>query len=109
VLGIFEYDHIGGSSGSDRDIGGKTTTKKKMIRIRIRGQSFLLHQIRLMIGAAVLIARGTLPEISQKVALVSPYFIQFPMAPAEGLILLDAGFGLNTNGKVFKSVDIRKS
>ncbi|NBT59552.1 hypothetical protein EBT16_12280, partial [bacterium] len=29
--------------------------------IKVRGQAFLLHQIRLMIGCAILIARGVLP------------------------------------------------
>ena len=72
---------------------------RKIVRVRIRGQSFLLHQIRLMIGAAVMVTRGILPELAQECALVAPYFIPFPLAPAEGLILQDAGFGLNTNGQ----------
>lgn len=32
-------------------------------------------------------------------ALTVPLHVDFPMAPAEGLVLVDAGFGSNVNGK----------
>ena len=59
-----------------------------------------LSQIRLMIAASALIARGTLPEIAMEMALVAPFFINLPLAPAEGLIVVNAGFERNSNGKV---------
>mmetsp|Transcript_20481 Transcript_20481/g.19807 ORF Transcript_20481/g.19807 Transcript_20481/m.19807 type:complete len:633 (-) Transcript_20481:154-2052(-) len=79
------------------DVGNSSF--KDFIRIRVRGQSFLLHQIRLMIGAAVLVSRGVLPESALELALTGPYFINFPLAPAEGLILVNAGFERNSNGQ----------
>ena len=66
-------------------------------------------QIRLMIGAAVLITRDIIPESALDLALLSPYFINLPMAPAEGLILVNAGFERNSNGQVnmkkYKMID----
>jgi tRNA U38,U39,U40 pseudouridine synthase TruA len=53
-----------------------------------------------MIGASLLIARGILPETAMDMALLSPYFINFPLAPAEGLIVVNAGFERNSNGQV---------
>jgi tRNA pseudouridine(38-40) synthase len=88
---IFSFEVIESLKIDDRDF----------IKIRIRGQSFLLHQIRLMIGAAVAIVRGTMPASVLDFALTVPIHVEFPMAPAEGLVLLDAGFGSNCNGKGF--------
>jgi hypothetical protein len=52
-----------------------------------------------MIGAAVLVSRGILPESALELSLLAPYFINFPLAPAEGLILVNAGFERNVNGE----------
>jgi tRNA pseudouridine(38-40) synthase len=71
----------------------------ELIRIRIRGQSFLLHQIRLLVGCAVLIARGILPDYVLTIALLAPTYIHLPLAPSEGLVLMNAGFNRNSNGK----------
>lgn len=71
----------------------------EMVCIRVRGQAFLLHQIRLMISAAVLAARGVIPYLAIDLAFLVPYHVNFPLAPAEGLILVDAGFSRNANGK----------
>jgi tRNA pseudouridine(38-40) synthase len=68
-----------------------------MIRIKIRGQGFLLHQIRIIVGTAVLVARGQLPELIVDLALGIPLQFNLPMAPAEGLVLVDAGFDRNGN------------
>ena len=68
------------------------------VRLRVRGQSFLLHQIRLMVACAVLVARDILPEDALDMALLSPHFINLPLAPAEGLVLINAGFDRNSNG-----------
>lgn len=53
-----------------------------------------------MVAAAVLVTRGILPDTAMDMALLSPYFINLPLAPAEGLILVNAGFERNSNGQV---------
>lgn len=53
-----------------------------------------------MISAATLIARGTLPEVALEMALVGPFFINLPLAPAEGLIVVNSGYERNSNGQV---------
>ena len=63
----------------------------KFIRIIVLGKSFLLHQIRLMIGAATLECRGVIPDFSINLSLLAPIQMAFVMAPAEGLVLLSAG------------------
>ena len=68
-----------------------------MVRIKVKGQSFLLHQIRLMLGAAIMVCTNRMPEAAINAALATPYFIAFPMAPSNGLILRNAGFGMNCN------------
>ena len=55
-----------------------------MVKLRVCGQSFLLHQIRLMVGTAIAVVRGILPSRIIETALASPYHILLPMAPAEG-------------------------
>lgn len=52
-----------------------------------------------MVGAAVLVSRGILPESALELSLLAPYFFNFPLAPAEGLILVNAGFERNVNGE----------
>ena len=32
--------------------------------------------------------------------MIAPYFVAYPMAPAEGLVLVNSGFGGNSNGQV---------
>lgn len=71
----------------------------EMVKVTFKGQSFLLHQIRLMMGCAMLIARGTMPAMTLQLALTAPYHVLFPMAPAEGLVLVNAGFNRNCNGQ----------
>lgn len=50
-----------------------------------------------MMGALILVVRGVLPLHSVQAALLCPYRIRFPTAPAEGLYLQNAGFGSNAN------------
>jgi hypothetical protein len=57
-------------------------------------------QIRLMIAAAALTSRKVLPQAGMDMALLSPYFINLPLAPAEGLIVVNSGFERNGNGQV---------
>jgi len=71
--------------------------EEPMISIRLRGQNFLLHQIRLMVSAAVLYARGIIPLSCIEVAIESPFKMHFPLAPSQGLLLVTAGFSRNAN------------
>lgn len=73
----------------------------ELVKVTIKGQSFLLHTIRLMMSAAILVQRGVLPEVALDVALQTPFQILFPKAPAEGLVLVDSGFGRNSNGQSY--------
>jgi len=52
-----------------------------------------------MMGAAVLVGRGLLPMHAVDLALLAPLRLQLPLAPAEGLVLLNAGFARNANGQ----------
>lgn len=60
------------------------------VHITIIGQSFLLNQIRHMVGLAVDITRGAAPELAMDLAF-SAGSLNVPLAPAEGLYL-DACF-----------------
>ena len=71
----------------------------RAVRIDVRGQSFLLNQIRLIIGAAVAAFRGTMPSSTIPLGLLCDDFIPLPMAPSEGLVLSSTGFGYNSNGQ----------
>ena len=53
-----------------------------------------------MIAAAALSARGIAPEMMIDLAILGPYFINMPLAPAEGLIVVNSGYEGNSNGQV---------
>lgn len=48
-------------------------------------------QIRLMISAAVLETNGFFPSFAIDMMLAAPMYVQVPLAPAEGLLLVNAG------------------
>ncbi len=52
------------------------------IRIRLHGSSFMLHQIRHMVGAAVAAARGIIPLAWVQACLCAPARAYMPLAPA---------------------------
>lgn len=56
------------------------------VRFRIRGQSFMLNQIRHMIGVLVDMARGSAPAWKLDLSLNS-VLMKLPLAPATGLFL----------------------
>lgn len=58
-----------------------------MIIITLKGQSFLLNQIRKMVGLAIEIIRGTAPEWAIEDALEKSNKRILHMAPGEGLLL----------------------
>lgn len=64
-----------------------TIDGQAFLRIRLKGQSFLLNQIRKMIGLVVEILRGTAPEwaINDCVNKQNKRLLQ--MAPGQGLLL----------------------
>eukprot|EP01084_Bolivina_argentea_P004892 9265_1 len=64
----------------------------ELLRIFIRGKSFLYHQIRLMVGAAIAEALELVPDGTVEAALKTSYQINFALAPGEGLLLLGQGF-----------------
>ena len=57
------------------------------ICISLLGQSFLLNQIRKMIGLAVEVVLGLAPPDSVSAALTSPNVVHVHMVPGEGLLL----------------------
>jgi tRNA U38,U39,U40 pseudouridine synthase TruA len=59
-----------------------------------------ISQIRLMVGAALLVARGILPLTAVDFALAAPIQLVLPLAPAEGLTLMYSGYLRNINGQV---------
>ncbi|XP_039137475.1 tRNA pseudouridine synthase A-like [Dioscorea cayenensis subsp. rotundata] len=71
----FEADHVVNIEGVD------------FVRCEVVGQSFMLHQIRKMIGLAVAIMRNCAPESLMEVALRKVVRINVPTAPEVGLYL----------------------
>ncbi|KAF4695463.1 hypothetical protein FOZ60_004538 [Perkinsus olseni] len=68
-----------------------------LIRIQLVGQSFLLHQIRKMIGLAVEVCRGSAPVGAIEECLAAKERRHIHLAPAEGLFLDRVYFdGYNT-------------
>lgn len=57
------------------------------LRIKIHGQSFMLHQIRKMIGAMLIAIRLGVGEDLIRTALTTPKTMHIPKAPAQGLLL----------------------
>lgn len=68
------------------------------LSVTLHGQSFMLHQIRKMIGLLVLVARSPAPEKIMKETF-GPLKIHVPKAPALGLLLNSPHFDMY-NSKV---------
>lgn len=81
---------MGGAEAISTDESSLDVPIMEYVHITIIGQSFLLNQIRHMVGLAVDIARGAAPEFAMDFAFSSGN-INVPLAPAEGLYL-DACF-----------------
>jgi tRNA pseudouridine38-40 synthase len=62
------------------------------IRLSVEGASFMLHQIRHMVGAATAVALGIFPLELLQASLSSPARINLPLAPACSLVLAGAEF-----------------
>ncbi|KAF0716875.1 Aste57867_2617 [Aphanomyces stellatus] len=63
------------------------------IRIRLTGASFLLNQIRCMVGAVIGVASGAMDVDFLHAALDTNHIVRVPTAPAEGLVLSGCSFG----------------
>jgi hypothetical protein len=64
----------------------------RWVRTRVHGQSFLLNQIRKMVGLALAVYRGTAPENAVYRALDPCLDFSTPMAPELGLFLCECKF-----------------
>lgn len=62
------------------------------IELTVRGGSFMLHQIRHMVGAAVAVALGIFPPELLEASLSVPARINLPLAPPSTLVLTGAEF-----------------
>lgn len=63
------------------------------MRLVVRGESFMLNQIRNMAGAAVAVARGLMSLELLSVALAAPGRVTVPRAPPHTLLLAGSDFG----------------
>jgi tRNA pseudouridine38-40 synthase len=69
------------------DIGGA-----HWVRLVVVGQSFILHQIRKMVGTALAVARGVAPPGAIPAALRAGTDVTTPLAPDTGLFLDESVF-----------------
>lgn len=62
------------------------------VRLTVRGASFMLHQIRHMVGAATAVALGKIPLELVEASIATPMRVNLPLAPACSLVLAGAEF-----------------
>ena len=79
-------------------------SQMEWIPTTVTGQSFLIHQIRKMIGAAMEIARESVPDDYIERALKVKQHVPVPIAPATGLFLEQSWYdSYNRRKKVTKA------
>jgi tRNA pseudouridine38-40 synthase len=74
------------TAGECFEVGGL-----QLVRCVVLGQSFMLHQIRKMVGLAVMVASGRAPDCIQQLAFTRAQ-VPTPMAPGLGLLLAETIF-----------------
>ncbi|KAL0045471.1 hypothetical protein WJX82_007559 [Trebouxia sp. C0006] len=84
------YRHINCILADDPITLGNGATSA--VKVSITGSSFMLYQIRHMLGAAVAVARGDLPLDFVSASLCAPARAVLPLAPAQVLVLAGNAF-----------------
>uniref|UniRef100_A0A6B2L3D8 tRNA pseudouridine synthase n=1 Tax=Arcella intermedia TaxID=1963864 RepID=A0A6B2L3D8_9EUKA len=59
------------------------------VKITLNGESFLYNQVRKMVAFWMMMVKGYFPQHLGKYAIHSPFRFNIPVAPAEGLLLVD--------------------
>jgi tRNA pseudouridine38-40 synthase len=72
--------------------GSTTTMSEPFVRVSVRGESFMLYQIRKMIATAVAVSLGYVPLEFLPASLSRPCRAAMPLAPASTLYLYDVEF-----------------
>lgn len=62
------------------------------IRFEIKANSFMINQIRHLIGTAICMVRADIPSIFAEVLLAPPARMRFPAVPSETLLLAETHF-----------------
>lgn len=93
----------------DTDLHLRTIVKDGIpcIRLSVRGDSFMLHQIRHMVGTAVAVALDLIPFDVIPASMAKAARINLPLAPPSTLVLSDAEFSKfrsSWDGKTSKTV-----
>jgi tRNA pseudouridine38-40 synthase len=87
------FRHIEAAACSAPELVTLVPGGRPAIRLTVKGGSFMLHQIRHMVGAAVLVALGRLSPALHAASLEAPARVgPLPLAPPVSLVLADAEF-----------------
>lgn len=69
---------------------GEPLASERWVRVDLHGQSFLMNQIRKMVGMALAVYRGVAPETGVQIATDPQRNFGTPMAPELGLLLVES-------------------